>query len=96
MYLTEGISQINILLFLFDFIIETPFKGLFAFFDQWFVYLHNNDKVNVFGFTGISGDHDYSIAGLLDMLCKIAGTSTVFPGDNIISVANISESEISL
>jgi len=61
-----------------------------------FVYLHNNDKVNVFGFTGISGDHDYSIAGLLDMLCKIAGTSTVFPGDNIISVANISESEISL
>lgn len=41
MYLTEGISQINILLFLFDFVIETPFKGLFAFFDQWFLYLHS-------------------------------------------------------
>lgn len=40
-YLTEGISQVNIFLFLFDFIIETPFKGLFAFFDQWFLYLHN-------------------------------------------------------
>lgn len=41
MYLTEGISQVNIILFLFDFVIETPFKGLFAFFDQWFLYLHN-------------------------------------------------------
>lgn len=40
-HLTEGISQINIFLFLFDYIIETPFKGLFAFFDQWFLFLHN-------------------------------------------------------
>lgn len=40
-HLTEGISQVNIFLFLFDYIIETPFKGLFAFFDQWFLFLHN-------------------------------------------------------
>ena len=39
-YLTESISQINIFLFLFDFLIESPFKGLFGFFDQWFYYLH--------------------------------------------------------
>lgn len=39
-YLTEGISQVNIFLFILDFIIETPFKGLFGFFEQWFVYLH--------------------------------------------------------
>ena len=39
-HLTEGISQINILLFVFDFLIETPFKGLFAFFEQWFLFLH--------------------------------------------------------
>lgn len=38
--LTEGISQINIFLFIFDFIIETPFKGIFAFFEQWFSFLH--------------------------------------------------------
>ncbi len=38
--LTEGISQVNIVLFLFDFLIETPFKGLFGFFEQWFVFLH--------------------------------------------------------
>lgn len=37
--LTLGISQINILLFMFDFIIETPFKGIFAFFEQWFLFL---------------------------------------------------------
>ncbi|MBI2033228.1 MAG: hypothetical protein HYT10_02065 [Candidatus Levybacteria bacterium] len=38
--LTEGISQINIFLFLFDFIIETPFKGFFGFIEQWFLFLH--------------------------------------------------------
>lgn len=37
--LTAGFSQINIFLFLFDFIIETPFKGIFGFFEQWFLYL---------------------------------------------------------
>lgn len=38
-HLTEGISQLNILLFILDFIIETPFKGLFGFFEQWFLFL---------------------------------------------------------
>lgn len=38
--LTEGISQINIFLFLFDFVIETPFKGLFGFFEQFFFFIH--------------------------------------------------------
>lgn len=39
-YLTEGISQINIFLFILDFLIETPFKGLVSFFDQWFFFLN--------------------------------------------------------
>ncbi|MBI2036190.1 hypothetical protein HYT17_00955, partial [Candidatus Microgenomates bacterium] len=38
--LTEGIAQLNLLIFILDFIIETPFKGLFAFFEQWFLFLH--------------------------------------------------------
>lgn len=38
--LTEGISQINFVIFLFDFVIETPFKELFAFFEQLFYFLH--------------------------------------------------------
>ncbi|HEX8931752.1 MAG TPA: hypothetical protein VF810_01205, partial [Patescibacteria group bacterium] len=38
--LTQSIRQINIFLYLFDFFIEAPFKLLFAFFDQWFYYLH--------------------------------------------------------
>lgn len=37
--LTMAISQINIILFIFDFIIETPFKEIFAFFEQWFLFL---------------------------------------------------------
>lgn len=38
--LTQGIARINIFLMLFDFFIEAPFKYLFAFFDQWFYFLH--------------------------------------------------------
>lgn len=38
-HLTEGITQFDIILFIFDFVIETPFKGLFAFFEQWFFFL---------------------------------------------------------
>lgn len=38
--LTQSIAQVNIFLYLFDFLIEAPFKLLFAFFDQWFYYLH--------------------------------------------------------
>lgn len=40
-YLTAGISQINIFLFILDFLIEAPYKGLVGFFDQWFFFLHN-------------------------------------------------------
>jgi len=39
--LTEGISQINIFIYIFDFIFEAPFKGLFGFFEQWFLFLQN-------------------------------------------------------
>lgn len=38
--LTMNISRINFLLFIFDFFIEAPFKLLFVFFEQWFVFLH--------------------------------------------------------
>ncbi len=40
-YLSEGVAQINILTFILDLIIETPFKGLVAFFEQWFFFLHS-------------------------------------------------------
>jgi hypothetical protein len=38
--LTENISKLNVFLFVMDFFIEAPFKLLFAFFEQWFVFLH--------------------------------------------------------
>lgn len=37
--LTENISKINIILFFFDMFIETPFKVIFGFFEQWFLFL---------------------------------------------------------
>lgn len=37
--LTENISKINVILFFFDLFIETPFKVIFAFFEQWFLFL---------------------------------------------------------
>jgi len=42
--LTQGIQRINIFLMLFDFFIEAPFKFLFAFFDQWFYFLHGKTE----------------------------------------------------
>ncbi len=39
--LTLTMTQINIFLYIFDFIIETPFKGIFAFFEQWFSFLRS-------------------------------------------------------
>lgn len=41
---THSISQINFFLFLFDFIIETPFKLIFAFIEQWFKFLHEKTE----------------------------------------------------
>lgn len=38
-WITEGVSQINILLIIVDYVIETPFKALFTFFEQWFFFL---------------------------------------------------------
>lgn len=40
-YLAEGVSQINIFIFILDMLIETPFKGLVAFFEKWFFFLHS-------------------------------------------------------
>lgn len=42
--LTQSISQINFLLFAFDFLIETPFKVFFAFIEQWFKFLHEKTE----------------------------------------------------
>ncbi|HEV2339996.1 MAG TPA: hypothetical protein VGT05_04565 [Patescibacteria group bacterium] len=40
MYLTEGISQVNFVIFIFDFLIEAPLKALFMFSEQFFSYMH--------------------------------------------------------
>lgn len=40
-YLAEGVRQINVFIFVLDMIIETPLKGLIAFFEQWFSFLHS-------------------------------------------------------
>lgn len=37
--LTENISKVNVFLFFFDLFIETPFKVIFGFFEQWFLFL---------------------------------------------------------
>ncbi len=39
--LTVGISQINIFLFIFDYLIEAPFKEIFSFIEQWLFFLRS-------------------------------------------------------
>lgn len=41
---TQSISQVNFILFVFDFFIETPFKVFFAFVEQWFKFLHEKSE----------------------------------------------------
>ncbi|MDO8583334.1 MAG: hypothetical protein Q7R51_02290 [bacterium] len=36
---SEGLSQINIFIYVFDYLIETPFKEIFGFLEQWFFFL---------------------------------------------------------
>lgn len=36
---TEGLSHINIFIYIFDYLIETPFKEIFGFLEQWFYFL---------------------------------------------------------
>lgn len=40
-YLAEGVQSVNIFIFVLDMLIETPLKGLIAFFEQWFFFLHS-------------------------------------------------------
>lgn len=39
-WFTDGISSINVIVYIFDYLIEIPFKAIFGFFDQLFSYLH--------------------------------------------------------
>ncbi|HVZ12148.1 MAG TPA: hypothetical protein VG965_03900 [Patescibacteria group bacterium] len=39
--LAEGVRSVNIFVFLLDMLIEMPFKGLVAFFEKWFFFLHS-------------------------------------------------------
>lgn len=36
---TEGVSKINIFIYIFDYLIETPFKEIFGFLEKWFYFL---------------------------------------------------------
>jgi len=36
---TEGLSHINIFIYIFDYMIETPFKEIFGFLEKWFFFL---------------------------------------------------------
>jgi len=40
-----GIAQINIVLFVFDYLIETPFKQMFAFLEQWLFFLRSQREM---------------------------------------------------
>lgn len=39
--LAQSLSQVNFMLFIVDFFIETPFKVFFAFLERWFYFLHS-------------------------------------------------------
>lgn len=40
-YFAQKISQVNIFLFILDMLIETPFKAMFGFVEQWLLFIHS-------------------------------------------------------
>ncbi len=38
--LAEGVAQVNVFLFILDFLIEAPFKAIVGFFEDWFFFLN--------------------------------------------------------
>jgi hypothetical protein len=42
--LTVSFSKINIFLLVFDFVIETPFKTIFGFFEKWFTFMRSQGE----------------------------------------------------
>ena len=53
----------------------------FVYEEGTFVFLDSDDKIDVYGFYAVSGDHDQNLKSLLGKFCKIAGTTATFPGD---------------
>jgi len=53
----------------------------FVYEEGTFVFLDSDDKIDVYGFYAVSGDHDQDLKSLLGKFCKIAGTTATFPGD---------------
>jgi hypothetical protein len=48
-----------------------------------FVFIDSDDSVSILGYRSSSGNSDNSIETLLDIVCRIAGTKAVFPGDEV-------------
>ena len=53
----------------------------FVYEEGTFVFLDSDDKIDIYGFYAVSGDHDQNLKSLLGKFCKIAGTAAIFPGD---------------
>ena len=53
----------------------------FVYEEGTFVFLDSDDKIDIYGFYAVSGDHDQDLKSLLGKFCKIAGTTATFPGD---------------
>ena len=58
-----------------------------------FVFLDDGDKIDFYGFSATSGDHDYSIRTLLKAFAQIAGTSASFPADTMSDMTLLPELE---
>lgn len=48
-----------------------------------FCYLHTEDVINLYGFSAFNGEHDLTIAGLIQQFSRVAGTDANLLGDSI-------------
>jgi hypothetical protein len=58
-----------------------------------FAYLDNDDRVTLYSYCAASGDPDQTIQHLLNIYCRLSGTTPTFPGDFTIASQAVSSSQ---
>ena len=86
-YITNGLTGIEIEIMEGE---ESSSELTSYFPEGTFVFLDSDDEITVSSFYAVSGEHDYSIASMLDKFCKLAGTKAVFRGDILKSESDFS------
>lgn len=82
-YLDTGFNKVYVTKGLNNMALDDTNKGKHTHSHGTFAYLHNEDVINLYGFTAFNGEHDLTIAGLIQKFSRVAGTDANMLGDTV-------------